>query len=92
MTYARSPQCSKSREAIILNHKKALFSEALILNHKKALTIVIKLTDAGKVFDTNLIDSELVSSAESFPLNDVGIRHGAVAEEVLLNGLSSGYN
>ena len=50
------------------------------------------LEEAGKaLFDANLIDTELAST-DSFPSNDVGIRHGAVAEEVLLNGLTSGYN
>ena len=82
--------------AINLNEAKlqdiaddTVLKDELLTNANKFGT----LTDAGKaLFDTNLIDSELVSSDESFPLNDVGIRHGAVAEEVLLNGLSSGYN
>ena len=49
------------------------------------------LEDAGRaLFDNDLLSGkdELLPDA-SFPRNDVGVRHGAVAEEVLLNGISS---
>jgi uncharacterized hydrophobic protein (TIGR00271 family) len=49
------------------------------------------LEDAGRaLFDNDLLSSkdELLPDG-SFPRTDVGVRHGAVAEEVLLNGISS---
>ena len=48
------------------------------------------LEDAGRaLFNNDLLGSNDVSlSDQSFPRNDVGVRHGAVAKELLLNGFS----
>jgi len=45
------------------------------------------LQDAGKaLFDNNMFGSEIdmVLDDSAVPTNDIGVRHGAVAEDVLL--------